>query len=519
MLSTRFSAGRCFSLHTVGHLAFSVRCFSAIRHPESQSLMPAQTANIHHHRPAEKKCCRSKSMLPRAWSTARRVTKNKDELRPVVYHTPLILPHPPGHAPRSKDSNSPANKMCTFSPQMVRLRKVAEQEEQKQRHLQRGESTSPLLRPEAAAASAGAAAPPRMMHRSDDSGAAGPSSRRDTPASLSTPRASNSASSSPETVAAAVAARVAAASPTRPQAERSSTSHSAGAPGNGGEGAPGGFAANGGAPGARNAGAPSAATPDHHYFSDTPLECDGVLFLHGLDRRAGSTSPARRGWRRSRSEVGTREGSRPPPVLARRLTAEPSGGQAAAVAAAAAMAAAASSASPRGGSGGGGGSAKKRWHRALGKLRLRRRWVVLGRTGCCACGVSSTTLVGSKTVVCLVFGDYYGCWARKRWANTVHNVAAAGRVCRAVNLATHSRAVAVVGFAPEGMLRRREIVSELFFRVCTSVCSVQVSGRSQREHAKAHVQRAIFLNLPSDPHTCTGRDMYDGIHDQSSPRR
>lgn len=96
---------------------------------------------------------------------------------------------------------------------------------------------------------------------------------------------------------------------------------------------------------------------------DTPPDRDGVLFLNGLDDRGG-------GVRRSMSEEGPGAGAgfRPPPVLARRCTGESVGRQAAAVAAAAAMAAAASSESPRGGT-------RKRWQRALRKLRLRPRCV------------------------------------------------------------------------------------------------------------------------------------------------
>lgn len=90
--------------------------------------------------------------------------------------------------------------------------------------------------------------------------------------------------------------------------------------------------------------------------------------MNGLDGRGGGRTGDARRWM---SEEGTGEGFRPPPVLARRSTGEAAGGQAAAVAAAAAMAAAASSESPRGGT-------KKRWQRALRKLRLRPRCVWWG---------------------------------------------------------------------------------------------------------------------------------------------
>ena len=110
--------------------------------------------------------------------------------------------------------------------------------------------------------------------------------------------------------------------------------------------------------------APPGDSPEHCLSDTTPPDRDGVLFLNGLDGRGGSA-------RRSMSEEGAEAGFRPPPVLARRSTGEVAGGQAAAVAAAAAMAAAASSESPRGGR-------KKRWQRALRKLRLRPRCVLWG---------------------------------------------------------------------------------------------------------------------------------------------
>ncbi|CAN0063710.1 unnamed protein product, partial [Ectocarpus sp. 6 AP-2014] len=111
---------------------------------------------------------------------------------------------------------------------------------------------------------------------------------------------------------------------------------------------------------------PSRAPLDHRH---------GVLLMDGLVRAASSSPPRGGGARRSMSEEAAVGGGssgtfRPPPVLARRHSGDSGagGGQEAAVAAAAAMALAAAAAeSPRG------GGAKKRWSRALRKLRLRPR--------------------------------------------------------------------------------------------------------------------------------------------------
>eukprot|EP00903_Cladosiphon_okamuranus_P013428 g12508.t1 len=242
--------------------------------------------------------------------------------------------------------------------EMVRLCRIAEVEDQQRlRHYRREQSSSPQLGPRRLAPRRAARRPSRGVGNgtTSPSRAGGGSSSR----SSSATRRYAAATALPSSETPAVAAAAAAARFARSSSFSEGSGARSTAPPEEADYSPPLAAA----AAARGRRAPGATIPDEH--SDmTPPGRDGVLFLNGLDGRGGRSA------RRSMSEEGAEEGAgfRPPPVLARRSTGELApGGQAAAVRAAAAMAAAAaSSESPRGG-------ARKRWQRALRKLRLRPR--------------------------------------------------------------------------------------------------------------------------------------------------
>eukprot|EP00752_Nemacystus_decipiens_P003892 g3574.t1 len=243
--------------------------------------------------------------------------------------------------------------------EMVRLCRIAELEDQQRlRHHRREQSSSPQLRPQPPA--------PRRTTRQPSRGSGGARNGTTSPRLAGGSSRSSSATRRYPAAAAAAAAAALPSSGTPAGAVTSARVMARSSSFSDGSRARSAVTPDDSPAAARGRRATGANADEHRCPSDTtPPQRDGVLFLNGLDGRGGRDS------RRSMSEEGAAEGFRPPPVLARRSTEEIAGGQAAAVRAAAAMAAAASSESPRGG-------AKKRWQRALRKLRLRPRRKSLG---------------------------------------------------------------------------------------------------------------------------------------------